>query len=160
MNDFNPKYFLISGVPHPFTLKDCRVAVCANVGKTVLLRHGNTSYTVLRTIFHGLKDQQLSVHVIGVDGRRLGGPTSQYSNPFYLTQEAPFIESTTGQRFEALITATSAGSYPVTFEFRHWITGEKLGIAETVITFLPRGEQCPQCDKLFGFQPSCSDLGL
>lgn len=159
MNDFNPKYFLVSGVPHPFTIDDCRVTVCANVGQTILARHGNVSYTAVRTLFGDI-GRGLNVRVIGIDGRRLGGPTSRYSKPFDLTAEAPFLESTTAQRFEVLITATQPGRYPVIFEFRHWITGEILGIAETVITFLPLGQKCPQCDKLFGFQSSCSDQGL
>lgn len=59
-------------------------------------------------------------------------PHSPYSRPFLIPSGAPF-ELTTARRWGLIIRPTAAGGYPVKVEYRHWITGDVLGVAETFI---------------------------
>ncbi len=128
LNSFNPRYFLITGVPHPHTRTDPRVAVNAQVGQTVLIRITNAGYTVQRFTIRGL-----NAEVISVDGRALGqSPHSPYSRPFIVPAGTPF-ELTTAQRWDLLIKPASPGTYPVKVEFLQWVRRDVLGIAETFI---------------------------
>jgi FtsP/CotA-like multicopper oxidase with cupredoxin domain len=126
LNDFNPQYFLISGVPNPRTRSDPRVMIKAAVGQTILIRYVNAGYTVHRLVF------ATDAEVVGVDGRQLGGSRSPYSRPFLLPAGKP-LEVTSAQRYELLLQPAVRGSYSVFIEFRHWVHGTTLGIASTTI---------------------------
>ena len=77
LNNFNPKYFLITGVPNPQTLTDPRVTVTARRGNKILVRLVNASYSILRTTI-----SDLSARVIAADGHPLGGADRPWSSPF------------------------------------------------------------------------------
>lgn len=128
LNNFNPTFFLISGVPNPNTRTHPNVAVSAQVGQTVLLRVLCAGYTVQKFTIEGL-----DAEVIGIDGRTLGEAShSPYSRPFAIPAGTPF-DLLSAQRWDLIMRPTAAGSFPAKVEFKHWITGEVLGTAETLI---------------------------
>jgi FtsP/CotA-like multicopper oxidase with cupredoxin domain len=134
LNYMDPEYFLISGVPHPWSRnsplagENPGVAAELAAGQTLLARVANASYAVLRITLHGLDSE-----VIAVDGRTLGGPgDGRYSRPFLLPSGVPF-ELTTAQRWDLLVRPTAPGTFPVSMEFLHWISGDVIGVAETEI---------------------------
>lgn len=115
LNRFEPKYFLLSGVFSNRTMEDPRAMVRAKLGDTILLRILNASYSVL-TIRAGI-----DALAVGVDGHML------FDNPW----ERPFAipagqvsTLTSAVRSAVIIKPTQRGTFPVTMEFRHWITGE------------------------------------
>ena len=55
--------------------------------------------------------------------------------PFTIPAGTPF-ELTTSQRTPLFVPLTKTGTYPVSFEYRHWITGKLLGVAKTQIKVL------------------------
>lgn len=117
LDKFVPKYFMISGVPNPLTKTDKRVVINAKVGQSILLRHLNASYSVVSTRIDGL-----DATIYGVDGRPLGHPQHPWSHPIPLPSGTPF-ETVTAQRRDLIIKPTQPGVYPVTVEFRDWMTG-------------------------------------
>lgn len=127
LHDFNPKYFLITGVAHPQTRTDPRIVANIAPGHTMVARVLNAGYTIQRHTFG------LDVEVIEIDGRTLGKPPrAQYSRPFTIPAGTPF-ELTSAQRWALLIRPTQPGTFPVRTEFQHWITRDVLGITETFI---------------------------
>jgi hypothetical protein len=145
LHRFNPTYFCISGVPHPWTLLDelppegvsdggieflPPIPATVAVGQTLLVRLICGAYSLTEFTFQGL-----DVEVIGMDGRTLGHPPfCRYSAPFRLAAGVPF-ELTTARRFDLLITPTAAqvGSHRVQAAFRDHVNHRVLGIAETLI---------------------------
>ncbi len=145
-HSFNPTIFLISGVAHPWTLLDepelranmgdtvlAAIPVRAQKGQAVIIRLGNASYTTQR-ITLGVPSE-----VIEVDGRTLGRSEKfmRYSRPFTVAPNTSFT-LTIARRWVLLInTATiAAGTYPVTIDYFHWVTGDFLGTAQTEITII------------------------
>ena len=130
LNDFNPKYFLVTGVPSARTRSDPRVAVRARAGQSVLVRLINASYSVLRVTLG------VPVRVVTADGHPLGTPDRPWSQPFTIPAGQPF-EMTSAQRYDLMIDAVAPGRFAARLEFRHWITGEihdgGRGIAESEI---------------------------
>jgi FtsP/CotA-like multicopper oxidase with cupredoxin domain len=124
LNRFEPKYFVISGAPHPLTRKDPRVAVNAKAGETILIRVANAGYTIQEFTIEGLEAE-----IVAMDGRPL---TGRYAEPVFLAPGAP-LELTTAQRRDIILRPKSPGSFPVTVKFRDWISREILGSAETFI---------------------------
>jgi FtsP/CotA-like multicopper oxidase with cupredoxin domain len=115
LNRFQPKYFLLNGVFSNRTADDPRTVVRARVGDTVVLRILNASYSVLRVT------AGIDALAVAVDGHPL------YDNPW----ERPFLipagqpnTLTTAVRATVIVRPTQRGTFPVTMEFRHWITGE------------------------------------
>lgn len=146
---FRPEYFVISGVPHPWTKlgvlpvdMDPELAFLSPIparvqfGQTLLVRLLCASYGLCRYIFEGL-----DVEVIAMDGRVLGqDPYTKYSAPFKIPAGVPF-ELTAARRFDLLVRPTSSqvGSHRVLMEFKDHITKVNMGIAETFIHVLGRG---------------------
>lgn len=135
LNDFRPKYFMISGVPNSKTATDSRVAINMQVGQRLLIRHVNASYSVVRQTITGLDAQ-----IVGIDGRplRTNPALGDFSTPVAVPAGMSF-ESTTAQRYDLLVTPTAPGQYRVRMEFLHWITRQLQtqaggsGIADTYI---------------------------
>jgi plastocyanin len=139
-DDFSPRYFLISGRPHPWSRNlpgnqvDSGVAATVRVGQTLLVRllcgaSSLNKYTI----------RDLDAEVIAMDGRVLGqNPYTKYSQPFTIGAGVPF-ELTAARRFDLLIkpTAQDIGSHKVVVEFKHHINQEQMGIAETFIHVIP-----------------------
>lgn len=131
LNDFNPRFFLITGVASPLTLTDPRVAIDAKVGDTILIRILNAGYTIQRFTIG------LDAEVIEIDGRPLGqSPHSPYSRPFTIQANTPF-ELTTAQRWSVLIKPTESGTFPARVEYLQWINRTLFHTAETVINVKP-----------------------
>jgi FtsP/CotA-like multicopper oxidase with cupredoxin domain len=147
LNRFEPKYFLISGVPHPWSRNlptDPRrpgVAATVRVGQTLLVRLVCAGFSVHRYSLlppAGGVDP-LEAEVVAVDGRPLGQkPYTQYSRPWKIYSDSPF-SFTAAQRHDLIVTPTEkqVGVHTFRVEYRHFVTGEIQGIAETVIHVLP-----------------------
>lgn len=125
---FRPTYFLLSGVPHPWTRTDRRVAQRCRVGERVVLRLLNAAYGPVEVTL------PFDAEVISMDGHVLGGPkTSRYSRPFTTPAGEPFW-LTTAQRRDVLIVPDRTGTFTVPMDVKHWVRGEPHGRIETTIT--------------------------
>ena len=131
LDRFRPKYFMITGVPHPRTMSDKRAKITAKVGQTILIRHLNASYSIVRTRIEGL-----DATIYAMDGRPLLDDDCPWATPQLMPAGTP-LESVSAQRHDLILKPTRAGTYPVTVEFRDWITGDihdgGRGICQTVI---------------------------
>lgn len=130
LNDFNPKYFVISGVTNDKTKWDPRVAVKAKLGDKILVRILAAAYGITQIRIG------LDAEVINVDGRVLGGPDNPWSQPFTLPANGTF-ELFGAQRYDLLVDASEVGNFEVTFTFLDWIRrevqAEGKGVAKTTI---------------------------
>jgi plastocyanin len=125
---FRPSYFLLSGVPHPLSRTDPRVAVRCGVGDRVLLRLLNAAYGPVEFRL------PFDAEVIGIDGHALGGPkVGRYSRPFTVPAGEPFTLST-AQRRDVLVTPDRRGTFTAEMEVLHWVRGAPLGRVEGTIT--------------------------
>jgi FtsP/CotA-like multicopper oxidase with cupredoxin domain len=128
MLHFDPAYWLLSGIPHPFTRTHRDVAVDCGIGERVLVRVLNAAYGPVDVVlpFPG--------ECVGVDGHALGGPhDGRYSYPYTVPAGSP-IRLTTAQRYDMLLTPDRAGVFTVSFSFRDWVRSSVYGVAETTIT--------------------------
>jgi FtsP/CotA-like multicopper oxidase with cupredoxin domain len=135
LHRFEPSVFCITGViadqADPTTITHPGIARSAQPGQSVLLRIVNASYTKLRVSFPAA----LNAEVIAMDGKVLGGESEKsYSHPFPLSDLGHVFDLTTAQRWDVLIQGAPTGTWPVEAEYRHWITGQVLGRASTVLT--------------------------
>ncbi|MGF7212524.1 FtsP/CotA-like multicopper oxidase with cupredoxin domain [Skermanella aerolata] len=131
LNRFQPKYFLISGVPHPRTERDTRVVVRAKKGQNILLRAINATYSNL-DISIGV-----SSTIVEMDGRplRTNPQLGTFSKPIPVAAKAP-TNLTPAQRTTFMIHNAQPGRYEVTATYRDWITNRPHaagGIARTWI---------------------------
>jgi hypothetical protein len=125
---FQPTYWLLTGVPHPRSLTDPRVAVTCRRGERVLLRLLNAAYGPVVVVL------PFDARCINVDGHTLGGPKNErYSRPYTIPAGLP-VELSTAQRYDLLIEPDKAGTFIVPFHFQHWIRGSRYGRADTTIT--------------------------
>ena len=140
LNVFNPQYFLITGVPQPWSGNlpsdpdHPGVAATVHVGQTLLVRLLSAAYSLNRFTISGL-----DAEIIAVDGRVLGQtPYTQYSQPRTISAGVVF-DLVAAQRFDLLIkpTTNDIGTHKVVVEFRHHINQQTMGIAETFIHVLP-----------------------
>ncbi|MFA5110677.1 MAG: multicopper oxidase domain-containing protein [Desulfobaccales bacterium] len=140
LNVFNPAYFCISGVPHPWTRNlptdpvNPGVAVQVKAGKTLLIRLLCGAYSLNKCVMEGL-----NAEVIAMDGRVLGQPPfTKYSRPFTISAGVPF-NLTAARRFDLLISPTAAqiGTHRFVVEFQHHVTRQVMGIAETFVNVVP-----------------------
>lgn len=128
MRYFDPKYWLLSGIPHPQTRSHAEVAVNCGIGERVLVRLLNASYGPVTVTL------PFPAECVGADGHALGGPHNhRYSYPFLVPADSP-IQLTTAQRYDLLVTPDRAGVFDVPFHFKDWIRGDVYGFAETTIT--------------------------
>lgn len=143
LNKFRPDIFLISGVvsvpttlspagiPVGAAITDPRVAVTAKVGQTILIRLLNAGYTFQEYSLG------LNATVIAQDGHPLGVPPfDQYSFPFVQPANKLF-SLTTARRWDLVVKATKAGTFPFRVKFSDLTTGKPLHIAQTTITITP-----------------------
>ena len=117
LNRFEPKYFLLSGVFNNRTMTDPRAVSTIPLGKTLLIRLLNASYSVLKVTFG------VDVMVHAIDGSTLGMPGKPWNRPFRIPANEPF-DLTSAQRRTLIIKPTQKGVIGVKMEFRHWITGK------------------------------------
>ncbi len=131
LDRFEPKYFLISGVPNNNTRLSTKVRVSAKRGQRILIRMLNASYSLVTMRIVGL-----DATIYGNDGRHLGSADCPWSKPIQVPAGTT-VETITAQRRDMIVVPTQAGQYRVIFEFRDWVTGQiqdgGRGIAETVI---------------------------
>jgi FtsP/CotA-like multicopper oxidase with cupredoxin domain len=112
LNVWEPQYLHINGAFGDAATTSRRVTIDAQTGQTVCLRLLNAGYSVARVTFGGLEAE-----LIGSDGRAF--PAS-FKVDQWLTSGA--------ERYEALLRPTRPGTYPITVEFFHYITGKSLGV--------------------------------
>ena len=116
LNNLNPKYFIITGVDGANSALT-KMAVNMKVGQTALVRYINAGYYPQKIDFGGL-----TASVVASDGRPLPTPWSTTS-----------IEASSAERYDCIFKPTTTGSYTVTIQYLHWITGKVLGTARTKI---------------------------
>jgi FtsP/CotA-like multicopper oxidase with cupredoxin domain len=119
LNDLNPDYFIISGVDGAQSaLTNPGVAVTMERGQRLLVRYICAGYLPQTIRFGGLTAQ-----VVASDGR----PLPQAVN---VTQ----LNAVSAERYDCIIQPGSRGTYTVSIDIKHWITGQVLGTARTRIT--------------------------
>ena len=118
LNNLKPKYFIISGVDGANSaLTNTKVAVNMTLGQTLLVRYIVAGYHPQKITFGGL-----TASVVSSDGRPLPTPWSTTS-----------IEACAAERYDCIIKPTATGTYTVTVQHLHWITGAVLGTSRTRI---------------------------
>lgn len=117
LNNYQPRYFMVSGVDKTKTATDARVAIRAQRGQRVLIRLLNASYCVL-----GLKINGIPVQCISMDGHALGGPDRPWARP-YRFAAGQEIRATTAMRHDLWFdtSSLSPGTYRVEFTYYDWI---------------------------------------
>jgi len=119
LNNLRADYFIISGVDGArSTLTDPRVAVTVARGQTLLVRYINAGYYPQRINFGTLKPT-----VVASDGRAIPNPTAMSS-----------LRTSSAERYDFILTPTTAGVFTVVIEFLDWVTGAVRGKATTRIT--------------------------
>ncbi len=149
LNVFEPKYFLINGIPQPLgpnaEITHPDVAVRAKVGQTVLVRALTAGYFPTEWNFgpgraHG---QRLDVQVVASDGRPFVARDGA-GGTFHPRFARQTLRSGPAQRYDAIVTATTPDVYPVTINTFDWLSLEETGqphadrrrgTARTTITF-------------------------
>lgn len=125
---FRPTYFLLSGVPHPHSRTDSRVALKCNLGERVLIRLLNAAYGPVEVRL------PFDAEVISLDGHVLGGPhVKRYSRPF-TTPANQLFTLTTAQRRDVLLVPDRRGTFTVPMVVKHWVRGVPQGHIEATIT--------------------------
>lgn len=116
LNNLNPKYFIITGVDGANSALT-KMALNLKVGQTGLVRYINAGYYAQKIDFGGL-----TASVVASDGR-----------PLPSAFNATSIEASSAERYDCIFKPTTSGTYTVTVQFFHWITGAVLGTARTRI---------------------------
>lgn len=114
-NRFEPKYFLLSGVFNNRTTIDSRAVVTAPLGKRILIRLLNASYSEIRMTL------ACDATLVSRDGHGLG--RNAWNSTKLIPAGTPF-DVCTAQRYDLILYPMARGSYTAKFEFRHWITGQ------------------------------------
>ncbi|MFQ5651198.1 MAG: multicopper oxidase domain-containing protein, partial [bacterium] len=149
LNNFNPKYFMINGVPHPNTMTDPKVVARAKPDDIILFRLLNACYCI------ALIEFPFDVEVIEIDGRPLfpsstGGSHSNhgYAHPFAINSGDP-IEMETAQRTGCLAKNLAPGEYTVRVEYRDLIRPSELeGVAEALVIISDQPDTPPGDDVI------------
>lgn len=118
LNNFHPKYFIITGVDGANSaLTNPAVAVSMQAGQTLLVRYICAGFFPQKIDFGGL-----TVSVVASDGRPLPAAWNTTS-----------IEASSAERYDCIFKPTTTGTYTVTVQYLHWVTGAVLGTARTRI---------------------------
>jgi FtsP/CotA-like multicopper oxidase with cupredoxin domain len=119
LNDLNPDYFIITGVDGAQSALDAPgIAATVPVGERLLARYICAGYHPQRLDFGGLVG---TAHVS--DGRVL-------PNPVQMTG----LRAHSAERYDIIFQPTQRGTYTITADILHWVTGEVLGTARTRIS--------------------------
>ena len=119
LHNLNPDYFIITGVDGANSaLTNPAVAVQMNVGQKLLVRYICAGYYQQKVDFGGL-----TASIVASDGRPLPKPVNTKS-----------FTAVSAERYDCIIQPTRRGTYTVSFDILHWITGNVLGTARTRIT--------------------------
>ncbi|RMH79779.1 MAG: hypothetical protein D6681_18955 [Calditrichaeota bacterium] len=135
LNNFNPAYFMINGIPHPDCLTHPKCVVTAGPTDRVLIRMLSASYCIQFIYF------PFDVEVVEYDGRPLFPSPSNhgYSHSFMVPAGTP-VEMETAQRRSVYAQNLPQGEHVITCEFRHVIRpNEVLGVAQTKLIIQPGG---------------------
>jgi FtsP/CotA-like multicopper oxidase with cupredoxin domain len=117
LNRFRPRYFTVNGVEAARSLRSAKTTVRARVGQKVLLRHLGGAYCPNVITFPRTLDAV--VHMS--DGEPLPGP--------FRLPPGYELRTTSAERYDVILTPTTAGTHTVTYEFRHWLTDARIGTA-------------------------------
>jgi len=118
LNNFHPKYFVITGVDGATSaLTNTGVAVNMTLGQTLLVRYIVAGFFPQKISFGGL-----TASVVASDGR-----------PLPAAQSVTSIEACSAERYDCIIKPAATGTYTVSVQYLHWITGAVLGTARTRI---------------------------
>ena len=118
LNNFKPKYFIITGVDGATSaLTNPGVAVNMTLGQTALVRYICAGFFPQKISFGGL-----TASVVASDGR-----------PLPAAQSVTSIEACSAERYDCIIKPAATGTYTVSVQYLHWITGAVLGTAKTRI---------------------------
>lgn len=118
LNNLKPKYFVITGVDGANSaLTNTKVAVNMKLGQTLLARYIVAGFLPQKISFGGL-----TASVVASDGRPLPAAWSTAS-----------IEASSAERYDCIIKPTATGTYTVTVQYLHWVTGAVVGTARTRI---------------------------
>jgi FtsP/CotA-like multicopper oxidase with cupredoxin domain len=145
LHDFRADIFTFTGIarrfddPTPFTALDHPVfgplvAPTLRVGQTLLVRILNAGYTIHQYTVG------LDILAIAGDGRAFGvPPLQQYSVPvaFPAGFIGPPLRLSVAERLNLLIRPTTPGTFPVTVQYFHSVSGRLLYTARTFITVTP-----------------------
>ena len=112
LNVWEPQYLHINGAFGDAAATSKRVTINAQTGQTVCLRLLNAGYSIAEVKFGGLEAE-----LIGSDGR-----------PFPRSFTVDEWMTSGAERYEAMLRPTRPGTYPITVEFFHYITGRSLGM--------------------------------
>ena len=124
---FEPRYWLLSGVPHPRTRTDSKVTARCRRGERLLIRLLNAAYGPVEVRL------PFDAECIGMDGHTLGGPKGdRYSRPWTIPA-GQSCELSTAQRWDLLVQPDRVGTFPVTMDVKHWVQGTPQGRIETAI---------------------------
>jgi len=119
LNKLNPDYFVISGVDGAQSaLTAPGVAVTMQKGQRLLARYICAGYYPQKAHFGGL-----TAEVIASDGR----PLPQSVN-------VTGLDAVSAERYDCIFQPTQTGTYTISFDILHWVTGQVLGTARTTIT--------------------------
>ena len=141
LNDFNPKYFHISGQFQPLAAAfaggepviDSPLVATEGVvgGEPILIRYANASYCVHTIDFEGTRDGSLDVQVIASDGRPFDNLAPNFAQPFALNDR---MIAAAAERYDFLVTPLRAGTSKVRITYRNWITNAVMGEVVTTVT--------------------------
>lgn len=126
LNNFNPDLFCINGLGADKTQTDPSVAITVPRGATLLLRYIMAGYVPQRVKFPaGIG----AVTIVAEDGRPLAAPQT--------VSAGGSITMTPAERYELIITPTTAGTFPVDIDFFNYraVSGtlQKIGSIRSVI---------------------------
>ncbi|MGL4395966.1 MAG: hypothetical protein ACRCS9_05450 [Hyphomicrobium sp.] len=118
---FDPRYFLVNGIPNVEARDHADCMIEARAGDKVLIRMLNASYSLVRVTI-----ENFSGHVIAVDGDALGTPARPWTRWIPTLPDQP-IYLATGARNDVLIDldprlnpSKPGGRHIIKFEFLDW----------------------------------------
>jgi len=116
LNQFDPEYFLLSGVFNNRTKRDPETRVTAKLGERTLIRLLNASYSILRVQF------ECDVEIVASDGHAWG--RDAWCNRTRILPAGKALELVPAQRYDLIVSPQAKGIYRVLMTFHHWITGK------------------------------------